>query len=119
MKQMTGMLLAVGVLAAGAARAQDADDPMRSDLRCLLGMSVLAKDAQHRDAAALGSFYFTGRIQGRAPDFDINHGLRGQIQAMRASDYLAEARRCGEILSAETEAMKARGASLRPRGIGR
>lgn len=109
------MLISTG---AGRARAEDFDAANRSDVRCFIAMGVLGQNAQYKDAATVGSFYFAGRIEGRnPPDFDWKRAVRLEAGRIGAQEYIGEIKRCGDLVKAKggemTEMLQ-----RRSRGIG-
>ena len=102
----------------GAASTQDrgAETANHSDVRCFLAMSVLAQNAEYKQAGAVGTFYFAGRIEGRNPDFDLKAAVRSEAGRIGAQEYIGEIRRCGDLVKAEGESMSKMGQPRR--GIG-
>ena len=103
MKTSTLLAACAVLVSAGAANAQalDAEAVNRSDVRCFLAMGALGQNAQYKDAATVGSFYFAGRIEGRNPDFDLKRAARLEAGRMGAQEYVGEIKRCGDLVKAK------------------
>lgn len=117
MKTSMLALICGAALLVGAARAETPEQENRSDVRCLLAMSVLGQNEQYKQAAAIGSFYFAGRIEGRNPDFDLKLAIRSEAGRLGTQEYAGEIKRCGDLVRAKGEAMM--GMAVKPRGVGR
>ena len=72
-----------------------------------------------KDGATAGLFYYLGRLDGRRPEIELGPALKRVAGEMQLSDYASEGRRCGEVVRERNEALKAAGAALQPRGVGR
>ena len=111
-------ILAVATLACagGGARAQDLT---ATDLRCVVAFTVLVNNPTYREAAASGIFYFLGRIEGREPQLDLAHALHDTRRGMQNGDLLTEAQRCGALLKAKNDSLKAMNSTIsQKRGVG-
>jgi hypothetical protein len=100
-----------GAFAGGAAQAQNTTD---ADLKCMVVAGALnhSTDPQTRTASSLMVFYFLGRLDARDANMDIATALKGQMQAMKATDLQAEAKRCGDIMTGRSQALQAVSAKL-------
>ena len=109
------MLIAALSAAAGlatAAKAADADNV--ADVRCVVVAMGLTQspDPQVKALAAAASLYFVGRIDGRAPDLDLEAMMIRQVNSMSMDDMRGELQRCAGILQTRGDRLKAIGADL-------
>lgn len=96
---MRKRVLAAAVLAATAMPAAAAiEDPTRLDVRCLMGMSQMAKNETYKQWAQFGVFYYTGRLQARDPTIDLGAAIKGEYRRFPAVEYNAEIKRCSDAL---------------------
>ena len=114
MRTTTTLAFAAAMMIAGQAHAAD-DDANRSDVRCILGMMALMRNPQTQAAGGAGTLYFTGRIDARDAQYDLQSALKREMQHMTPQDYAFEARRCGGDLKTRNEALKAIGEALKPK----
>lgn len=106
-------------LASAAGGGAHAEDLTVTDLRCVVAFTVLVNNPTYHDAAASGIFYFLGRVEGREPQLDLAHALHDTRRGMQAGDFLTEAQRCGAVLKAKNDSLKAMNSSvLQKRGVG-
>ena len=115
-------LILAGLLAAAAATAQAQDAGVRElnrqDVRCVIGMSVMARNEQYKQWGTFGVFYFSGRIEGRDPGFSLADAIKREVRAMRPVEYNDEIKRCGDLLGERSRALDAMKPPA-PRGAGR
>ncbi len=108
------VLLALAALAsvpAGAARADDED--VRADVRCVLAMYALMNNEKMASNAFAGALYFTGRLEGRDPKFDVNAAVKEEMPRMRQADLPHEMQRCGEEAKVRTTMLLTVGTELK------
>lgn len=84
---------------AGSAQAQNAD-ALAADTRCaMLGLSMAgaanATDEQ-RQAGAMLSLYFVGKMYGASPGIDLRAAINQQASSLTPELMQSESRRCGE-----------------------
>ena len=116
MKLSAILVVATLASAGGGARAQDLT---ATDLRCVVAFTVLVNNPTYREAAASGIFYFLGRIEGREPQLDLAHALHDTRRGMQNGDFLTEAQRCGALLKAKNDSLKAMNSTIsQKRGVG-
>jgi hypothetical protein len=98
-------------LAVAAAPVPDLNDP---DLRCIAALAVIGAQSEKVDPGlASGVFYFLGRLDARAPHFDIEAGIRALVSVPDAAKKLApDMVRCGSQLAARGAFLKAMGDSM-------
>ena len=110
----------------GAAWAQDDDEDKsshkaenRADVRCILAMAVMRKNPQYENWGGLGMLYFTGRLEGRMPKLNLASAIRREVSQMRPAEYNDEVKRCSDLLTERNTSLRALGAQMQPRGVGR
>jgi hypothetical protein len=115
------VLAAMLAMAATNAHAQDdaVKDAVRADLRCFLGMSVMAKNPTYKEWATFGMFFYSGRIEGRQPDLNLASALKREAAQMRAPEYQDEIKRCSDGLGEKSRGLEALKSAFQPRGVGR
>jgi len=71
-----------------------------SDVRCLIVYMQISSstDPKLQTAGLIGTMYWLGRLDGRAPDMDLESQIISELKTMVGERFRAEARRCGEIL---------------------
>ena len=101
-----------------ASQAQAADDETTADLRCLVtSLSLTTSDDQTaRTAGLLASLYYFGRLDGRAPNLDLENRMVAEIERMTPEEIRAEAPRCGSTMKDRGQALTAIGNHLVERG---
>ena len=96
---IAGLALA---LSAGAVSARTQNPPLnqayKDDVQCAVVYMAVAAKGEDPNAAALGFYYFIGRLEGRRPDVDWrSHVLTAAANSGAAVlDHNGE--RCGQIL---------------------
>ncbi len=84
-------LLLAGLLAATAFAARAAEEPTRdanrNDVRCVIGMSVMSRNEQYKSWGTLGVFFYSGRIEGRTPGFDLAEAIKREARLIPAAGY--------------------------------
>ncbi len=113
---LAAMLAAVTVTATAARADDDADQ--RADLRCFLGMTVMAKNETYKEWAQFGIFFYTGRLKGRDPKVDIGEGLKREFMTLRTLGMNEEIRRCSDQLGQVSRDLESLKRDV-PRGVGR
>ena len=113
-------LILAGLLAAAAttAGAQDARDLNRQDVRCVIGMSVMARNEQYKQWGTFGVFFYSGRIEGRDPALSLDDAIKREVRLMRPIEYNDEIKRCSDLLAERSRAFEAMKPPA-PRGAGR
>lgn len=100
-----------------AAPAWAVDDPTRADVRCLLGMTQMAKNETYKQWGQFGIFYYTGRLQARDPHVDLAAEIRREYRQFPASEYNDEIKRCSDALGETSRMLEDLKPNLR-RGVG-
>jgi len=100
-------LAAVAIFAGSRASA---DDPATSDLRCLIaiGSASGAGDVSEdlKPLLLFGSMFYLGKLEGRAPDLDLENRIADEAQNMTADDMKNDLVRCADELRTESVEMK-------------
>lgn len=112
-KVITPAALAAALFFAGGAAAKDTETS--NDLKCVAVFSVAASqdaDSKTTMAAGVGVFYFLGRIEGRAPGFDIESGLRLEANKLTVPTAVSELNRCAAVLTSKAEELQAIGSGM-------
>lgn len=116
------LALAAGV-AAFSTMARAEDDGVRKanreDVRCALAMTVMMRDEAYRQPAALGLYYFVGRLKAREPEIELAQAMRREAAGMQNSEWKGEFQRCGAAVQAETQALEDLKGAFQSRGVGR
>jgi hypothetical protein len=124
---LAALLLAAAVAPAAAAPAAKArpavapavgaQNPVTSDVRCLLAMLAYANlSKENPQAAQFGVYFFVGRINARAPGLDLTSAVKAQAPTMGAEQLQAALKRCGPIVNTAGQGFQAAVNSLRPPG---
>jgi len=118
MRCWTILLAALSATLSLATGAHAADADNVADARCLVAALALTQspDPQAKAFAPVASLYFVGRLDGRAPDLDLEAAVIKQVNAMSADELRSELQRCGGILQARGAKLKAIGADLQRLG---
>jgi hypothetical protein len=93
-------LVTILLVASAAASGGEPPSPATiADVRCVVVASIFASDAANTQSAALLTFYFLGRIDGREPaSFDLSRAMLAQLNLMSPADFSSEGKRCGKEL---------------------
>jgi hypothetical protein len=89
-----------------------------ADIRCVAVAIRLAAmpAAEQKSSGLLMAIYYLGRLDGRAPNLDIEGIILEQISKMSQADYGAEATRCGKELAEKGQKITQLGQDLSQRG---
>ena len=116
------MLLLAGLLAttAFAARAEEEStrEANRNDVRCVIGMSMMSRNEQYKNWGALGVFFYSGRIEGRSPGYDLAEAIKREVRQIPAATYNEIIQGCSTVLGDKSRAFEAMKPPT-PRGTGR
>jgi len=117
------MLILAAAMAALAGTAQ-AEDPTpseanRADVRCMLTMTLIMRDEAYKQSAAVGLYYFAGRLEARDPSVDMTQAMRREASRMQNSEWKGEIQRCGAEVQAKTKAFEDMKEAFGRRGVGR
>jgi hypothetical protein len=99
---MSSKLLSALAVTGGLWTGQACADETSDNIRCMMVALTAAssQDATVKTAGTISTFYWMGRLDGQAPDLDLEKRLLAEIAAMKPADYQAEAARCGAVLQA-------------------
>ena len=96
-------------------------DPITDDLRCYIVVSsqlMASENPTEKMAAFMAQGYWLGRIDGRAPDLDLEERLIAEFPNTTKSEFFrAEAARCGQEMVVRGKAVSAIGENIRKRGL--
>ncbi|HEY2530963.1 MAG TPA: hypothetical protein VGJ20_24030 [Xanthobacteraceae bacterium] len=100
-----GLLILTSAVLIPPIQAESQDAATIADVRCALaGMQIYGSTDSTQQASGVWlSLYYIGRIQGRAPQLDLEGLFVGEASKMKSSDYASEAKRCSIGLSATAE----------------
>ena len=94
-----GLALSAGGALAGPQQSAPLDQAYRDDVRCAVLYMAVAAKGEEASGAALGFYYFIGRMEGRRPDVDWRpHVLAVAAEADQAL-LDAHGKRCGDLLT--------------------
>lgn len=105
------------VTATARAEGDPAGDANRQDVRCVIGMSVMSRNEQYKSWGSLGVFFFSGRIEGRSPGYDLAEAIKREVRRIPAASYNDLIQRCSSELGEKSRALEAMKPSA-PRGVG-
>lgn len=71
-----------------------------SDIRCLLTMALLSQDKTRQQPALIGTYFFAGRINARAPGIDLPAAVKAEEAKFTKNDLQPELTRCGAMIQA-------------------
>lgn len=94
MSRAAVLLAVIAGLASPGAEAQIA--ATIADVRCVIvGMRLAGETSGvQQSQAALLTWYYLGRLDGRAPSIDVEKLLVQETTSMTDSDYISETKRC-------------------------
>lgn len=95
--------LALGAVAAPAAAQTDRTRPLTADetadMQCMVVFSVIAADPEKAAGAAIGVFYYLGRLEGRDASTDWLERFYAFAQTATQQDLSDNAERCGQLVA--------------------
>ena len=117
MKFLAASLMGFFVLSP-LAEAGPAIDDTASDVRCLIAYMQISSssDPKLQTAGMIGTMYWLGRLDGRAPGINLESQIISEMKTMVGDRFRAEARRCGEILVAKGKVTTDMGRDLVKKG---
>jgi hypothetical protein len=95
-------------------------DPLTDDIRCyVITLGMLAtKDTTQQMVATMAHSYWLGRIDGRAPDVDLETRVLAELPILTNPElFKTEAIRCGQIMVARGQAETKMGTDLKQLGL--
>jgi hypothetical protein len=104
--------LAASILLVGAAPPTDA--VTKGNLRCFIALTVLADtdDPAVKQAAAAGTLYFLGRLDGRSPNLDIETAVAAEMRGMTEAEIRSLLKSCGDTIKGRGDYLIAIGKAL-------
>ena len=113
------MALFAAALAAAplAAAAAPADDPIVTDVRCIVVAGSLAQsdDADLKKLGDVSLLYFWGRLQGRSATAGIDAKVAEAATKMTADDIKAQAQTCAAMVAAAGQSLQDLGTAVQAR----
>lgn len=108
MRRAVLALVAALTLSAVAPQAMAQTPTDRADVRCLLALTVAGRDPRNKEAAAAGTQYFMGRLDGRAIGAKLEPTMLAESKALNSGPAIqAELTRCAAQLNKRGAEMKA------------
>jgi len=95
-------------------------DPVTDDVRCYIValQMISSQNSNTQMAAFMAHGYWLGRLDGRAPDMDIEAQVIAEIPNMTKPEFFqAEAARCGQVMIARGQAETKMGEDMKKRGL--
>ena len=106
-------LLAAAASPALAAPAHPAGAPkagatgVLGDVQCLMSMIAIGQDKTRSEAGRMGAYFFLGRINARAPGFDLAAAMKAEAPKMDGPAIQASLKRCGPMIAAGSQNLQA------------
>ena len=101
---------------AAAARPATTATGVTGDVRCLMTMIAVGQDKTRTQAAQVGVYFFYGRINERAPGFDLASAMKAEAPKLDGPTLQAELKRCGPMVAVASQGLQSAVAALRPPG---
>jgi hypothetical protein len=113
-------LVCAALACAAAPAARAADDAVAADLKCMVVAAALAQNADPslKNAGAMAGVYYLGRLDGRAPNLDLEARLRATISQMTPQELVPQIQRCGQEVQARVKSAGQIGSRMPPLGGG-
>lgn len=87
----------------------------RADVRCILVLTVAARDPKNANAAAQGVFYFVGKVDGKALTGRLDGLMLSESKGLTTKEAIqGELTRCGAELNQRSAALRAMSQRLQP-----
>lgn len=115
-RHVLSILLAAVAICSVRAEAQDA--ATIADIRCVIvGMQLSGMvNSPQQSSGILLTWYYIGRLDGRAPKLEIEALLIAEANKITTSDYASETKRCGAGLTERGQQVAQIGKNLIERG---
>jgi hypothetical protein len=99
---MRTLLIAIALFAGTASPALAQRAPDRADARCILVLTLVARDPAQKEAAGRGQFYYYGRVASRGTATKLGLILVAEAKVVTTTQkFQAELARCSaELISA-------------------
>ena len=93
-------------------------DATTDDLHCYIVSTELiaSKDSLRQTAGLMGAFYFSGKLDGRTPELDLENRVMAELPKLTGDTLRAEQMRCGAELKTRGQAAAAMGKDMQQRG---
>lgn len=100
MKTLFAAALALALTTGAAVAQPDQDAENQRDLTCMAVFLAVADsdDPEMQQAGAVGSLFFYGRLQGRAPDVDWFERLAAYADTVSLEELFSHGEECGGIV---------------------
>ena len=122
---ISGLVLAAALPIALPASATTTVSPVKAaakpsgasaDVRCLMTMLALGQDKTRAQAGQIGVYFFMGRINARAPGFDLAAAMKAEAPTLGGPALQAELTRCGPMVAGASQSLQGAINGLRPPG---
>ena len=92
-------------------------DANLDDVRCLMVYMQMGAtdDPRMQTGGLIGTLYFMGKLDGRAPDLDVESLILAELPKMKEESFRIEAQRCAKELQARGDKETAMGQDLTAR----
>ncbi len=115
-KLALGLMSALALGAVAAPALADQNRPMTAeeiaDMQCMAVFSVIAAQPGKAEGAAIGVFYYLGRLEGRDASIDWLERFYTFAQAATQEDLTENADRCGQLVATRGQKMQEVGGRL-------
>jgi hypothetical protein len=101
---------------AGVAAPKAAATGITADVQCLMSMIAIGQDKTRAEAGRMGAYFFLGRINARAPGFDLPAAMKAEAPKMDGPAIQANLKRCGPMIASGSKSLQAAVNGLRPPG---
>jgi hypothetical protein len=118
MRRRLELSVLLAAVALGSVRTEAQDAATIADIRCVIvGMQLSGMaNSPQQSSGILLTWYYIGRLDGRAPKLEIESLLIAEANKMSSSDYASEAKRCGAGLTERGQQVTQVGKDLIERG---
>jgi hypothetical protein len=99
------LALSAGAAHAGAPQTPPLDQAYRDDVNCAVLYMAVAAKGENPGSAALGFYYFIGRLEGRRPEINWRSHVLAAAADARPALLEIDGPRCGGILTENGLAM--------------
>jgi hypothetical protein len=87
-----------------------------ADVQCLMSMIAIGQDKTRAEAGRMGAYFFLGRINARAPGFDLAGAMKAEAPKMDGPAIQASLKRCGPMIASGSQSLQNAVNGLRPPG---
>ena len=82
-------------------------------------MTIIMRDEAYKQSAAVGLYYFAGRIEARDANVDLAAAMKREAAGIQNSQWQGEIQRCGAALQTKTKSLEDLKTAFGGRGVGR